>query len=285
MGSWGGPFHPPTFSPPPFSPEPTIPTKKFHQNPFIRFYRYKNNSKQNRTYYQDGLTLSLLYFACSLTKSEMYSDFCLAKPSCNSLHLKLTHKRTMITIELSRLLNRAVTYLENNLTQPASVSEAAWHAGYSRHHFTRTFLATTGITPADYLRKRRLSEAARTLTQSSKPIIEIALDYQFQSQEAFTRSFRQEFGISPGFFRRRGRLKRLLQPIRIGCTNLLHPGRGIHRQSPILLPERKVVTAMYATQVQPGVYLFQMVTPTAKPTITSASCPSTGYSRIVCALL
>ena len=174
----------------------------------------------------------------------------------------------MNSFDLHRLLNRAVAYLENNLTQPASVSEAAWHVGYSRYHFSRTFLATTGITPADYLRKRRLSEAARVLTQSSRPILEIALDYQFQSQEAFTRSFRQQFGISPGSYRRRRRLERLLHPLRIGCANLFYPGRGLSGRVPILLPERKVAAAVITTEVQPGVYLFQMVTTPAKPTIT-----------------
>ena len=128
----------------------------------------------------------------------------------------------------TNLINQALVYLETHLTAPATVERAAAEAGYSRHHFSRTFLALTGLTPVGYLRKRRLSEAARELVTTSKRILDIALDYQFGSQEAFTRSFRQEFGVSPGFYRQRGRLHRLWGKISLGVSNLLYPGKGIH---------------------------------------------------------
>jgi AraC-like DNA-binding protein len=66
----------------------------------------------------------------------------------------------------------------------------------------------TGETPAGYLRQRRLSEAARALVDSSQPILEIALDYQFNSQEAFTRAFHRRFRLTPNAYRHRRRLKR-----------------------------------------------------------------------------
>ncbi|MCB0122539.1 MAG: helix-turn-helix domain-containing protein [Caldilineaceae bacterium] len=76
-------------------------------------------------------------------------------------------------------IQRSLHYIESHLTEPATVEQAAVAAGYSRHHFSRTFLARTGLTPASYLRKRRLSEAARALVTSSQRILDIALDYQF----------------------------------------------------------------------------------------------------------
>ena len=149
----------------------------------------------------------------------------------------------MIASELTWLLNRAIAYLESNLTQPASIEEAAWRVGYSRYHFTRTFVARTGLTPIAYLRKRRLSEAARQLTHSAKPILEIALDYQFQSQEAFSRSFKQEFGVSPGHYRLQKRLRWCLGKLTLGAPRLLYPGRGIDHRPPLFVPEQKIVTA------------------------------------------
>ena len=106
------------------------------------------------------------------------------------------------------LVNRAIALMEDNLTTATEPLRVAKAAGYSRFHFDRLFLATLGETPADYLRKRRLSEAARELVTTHKPLVEIALDYQFQSQEAFTRAFKRMFGISPGTYRKRGRLAR-----------------------------------------------------------------------------
>lgn len=144
-------------------------------------------------------------------------------------------------------LKRAINYLENNLTHPVSVAAAAALAGYSRFHFSRAFVDRTGITPAAYLRKRRLTEAARELTTSSRRILDIALDYQFQSQEAFTRSFKREFGVSPGCYREQGRLRRLFGKITLGAANrLLFPGRGIDATAPIFVPEQRLVAAFVA---------------------------------------
>ena len=134
------------------------------------------------------------------------------------------------------LLTPALNYLETHLTAPATVAQAATAAGYSRHHFSRTFLALTGLTPTSYLRKRRLSEAARALVTTPKRILDIALDYQFGSQEAFTRSFKQEFGLSPGHYRRRGQLRRLWAQLSFDGVNLLYPGKGITGTPPLIIP-------------------------------------------------
>ena len=106
------------------------------------------------------------------------------------------------------LVNRAIAFMEDHLTCAMQPQHVASAAGYSRFHFDRLFLATLGETPADYLRKRRLSEAARELVTTHKPLVEIALDYQFQSQEAFTRAFKRMFGVSPGTYRKRGHFVR-----------------------------------------------------------------------------
>ncbi len=106
----------------------------------------------------------------------------------------------MFTSDAIPHLKHAITHLESHLTAPTSIEEAAALVGYSRYHFSRLFLPVTGITPVAYLRKRRLTEAARELATSSKRILDIALDYQFQSQEAFTRSFKQDFWVSPGLY-------------------------------------------------------------------------------------
>jgi AraC-like DNA-binding protein len=98
---------------------------------------------------------------------------------------------------------RSVDYIETNLRNPLTVEEiASQSAYYSLYHFVRLFRILTGETPGSYLRKRRLAEAARELVEGDRTILEIALDYQFQSHEAFTRSFKQHFGIAPNEQRR-----------------------------------------------------------------------------------
>ncbi len=113
--------------------------------------------------------------------------------------------------DLQDLLN----YIEAHLEQSLSVGELAERAGYSRWHFQRIFVAVTGLSPAGYIRARRLSEAARLLRETRCKILPLALRYGFESQAAFTRAFRQHFGLTPGAARHPGVRLALQSPLQI----------------------------------------------------------------------
>ena len=88
------------------------------------------------------------------------------------------------------LLQKALAFIETHLKERLSLDAIADTANYSPWHFHRLFLAKTGITVGEYIRKRRLSEASRELAFTSKPIKLLATEYQFESQAAFTRSLK-----------------------------------------------------------------------------------------------
>ena len=100
-------------------------------------------------------------------------------------------------------VKRAIQFIEDNLKEDVYVDDMAKEAFYSQFHFARIFLELTGETPGAYLRKRRLTEAANDIV-SGRNILDVALDYHFDSQEAFTRSFRDYFSMTPGVYRRIG---------------------------------------------------------------------------------
>ena len=143
-------------------------------------------------------------------------------------------------MEYMHPINRAIDYIEANLTLEIDLSEVAAAAGYSPFHLSRLFRAMTGDTLAGYIRKRRLSEAARQLLTSGRRILDIALDHQFGSQAAFTRAFRAAFRISPGAYRKRGRLARLTHRIALRQPRIcyVHGERG--RDAGVVLPGQKV---------------------------------------------
>lgn len=91
---------------------------------------------------------------------------------------------------------RAINYIENNLKNEIKLSDCARAAGYSDYHFIRVFKEATGLTPADYIRKRRLTEIIKRMRQDA-PISEIAFEYGFNSKENFTRAFVSEHNILP----------------------------------------------------------------------------------------
>jgi len=91
---------------------------------------------------------------------------------------------------------RAINYIENNLKNNIKLSDCARVSGYSDYHFIRVFKEATGLTPADYIRKRRLTEIIKRMRQDV-PISETAFEYGFNSKENFTRAFISEHHILP----------------------------------------------------------------------------------------
>ncbi|MCM3715383.1 AraC family transcriptional regulator [Alkalihalobacillus oceani] len=69
-------------------------------------------------------------------------------------------------------------------------------------HFHRIFQQALGYTISDYIRFRRLAQAASLLIQSDRKILELAFDFQFESQEAFTRAFKKVYRLPPGKYRK-----------------------------------------------------------------------------------
>lgn len=91
---------------------------------------------------------------------------------------------------------QAINYIEKNLKNEITLTDCACVSGYSHYHFIRVFKEATGLTPSDYIRKRRLTEIIKHMRQDI-PTSEIAFDYGFNSKENFTRAFISEHNILP----------------------------------------------------------------------------------------
>lgn len=107
-------------------------------------------------------------------------------------------------MEWMERLESALALIENKLTDKVAVEEIARHAYSSSFHFQRMFHLHTGVTIAEYIRKRRFTLAAQELTMTSARIIDIALKYGYESPESFTKAFRKMHGISPSEARAQG---------------------------------------------------------------------------------
>jgi AraC family transcriptional regulator len=103
-------------------------------------------------------------------------------------------------------VQRSIDFMEEHLKEPVGLEDIAQAACFSLPHFYRLFNALVGRTIKDYLRMRRLSEAAAEVAAGDRSVLDIALDYQFGSQESFSRAFRETWGVNPGGAKRSGRL-------------------------------------------------------------------------------
>ena len=99
-------------------------------------------------------------------------------------------------------VGRMQNHIEQNLNLPISLLDLARCAGYSPFHSARLFKELTGKTPFDYIRALRLSRAALALRDGKARVMDVALDFVFDSHEGFTRAFSREFGIAPQKYRK-----------------------------------------------------------------------------------
>lgn len=95
----------------------------------------------------------------------------------------------------------AVDYIENNLDDKLGIDEIAEEVGYSKFHLHRLFLERVGYTPYQYIKQRRLTRAAEQLVHTTKPIIDIAHDANYDSQQSFTFAFKQLYFCTPQRYR------------------------------------------------------------------------------------
>ena len=85
----------------------------------------------------------------------------------------------MVDIKYQECMQRVIDYIEDNLQCNLSNTELAGIAGYSEYHFLRIFKDIVHLTPADYIRKRRITEIVRCMEKMERPISDIAFEYGF----------------------------------------------------------------------------------------------------------
>lgn len=96
---------------------------------------------------------------------------------------------------------RAIDYIESHLHEKPELETIAKALHYSKFHLHRMFTDTVGLTIQTYAQRRRLTEAAKLLVFSDKPILEIALYAGYESQQSFTDSFRAMYKKTPNQYR------------------------------------------------------------------------------------
>jgi AraC-like DNA-binding protein len=102
----------------------------------------------------------------------------------------------------SKNIQNTISYIEQHLCENLTLDDIAKVAGFSKYHFLRVFKRETGAGLWEHIQSRRLSFAAKLLMSSDTDIMEIALNCQFQSQEAFTRAFKKVYALPPGKYRK-----------------------------------------------------------------------------------
>ena len=120
----------------------------------------------------------------------------------------------MVTKMTNQHIQHVLEYIESHLADDSALDNTtlASIAGYSKFHFLRIFREVVKFTPADYIRKRRITEIAKHICEDDTYIADLAFKYGFNSKENFTRAFKNEHNILPTEFKSANCSLRLFEP-------------------------------------------------------------------------
>ena len=98
-------------------------------------------------------------------------------------------------------IEAVIDYIESHLDGKLELETVAEAVHYSKYHLHRLFTEIVGMTIHDYVQRRQLTEAAKLLVFSDKPIIEIAFICGYESQQSFSLAFKAMYKSPPAEYR------------------------------------------------------------------------------------
>ena len=104
--------------------------------------------------------------------------------------------------EQTLAVQRMQDYIEEHLEQEITLADLAGVSLFSPWHSYRLFREYLGLSPAEYIRRLRLSRSVLRLRDENCRVTDVAFDLGFGSVDGYTRAFCREFGCNPGQYAR-----------------------------------------------------------------------------------
>lgn len=100
-------------------------------------------------------------------------------------------------MNIIRLFNQTIEYIETTLDGDIDEEKIAQYSGYAYPMFSRLFSILTETTLSEYIRGRRLTEAAVELRDTKEKVIDIAMKYGYETSDSFGVAFKNFHGFTP----------------------------------------------------------------------------------------
>lgn len=99
--------------------------------------------------------------------------------------------------EIVKAVQRMQDCISEHINEKITMADLARAAMFSPWYSYRIFKELTGLTPADYIRRLRLSRSAMLLKNEDCRVADIAFEMGFGSVDGYQRAFLREFGCNP----------------------------------------------------------------------------------------
>ncbi len=94
-------------------------------------------------------------------------------------------------------IEKALGFIDNNLSEPLTLEGIASYAGMNKTYFSTLFKKLNGLSPWDYITVRRIEKAVSLLKSTDRSVLDIALMCGYNNTANFNRAFRKITGKSP----------------------------------------------------------------------------------------
>lgn len=108
-------------------------------------------------------------------------------------------------------------YIESHIKESLTAGRIAEEVGYSLFHLSHIFKDEMGMAMMEYVKERKLICASLELA-TGKKIIDIAMEYGYQTHSGFSKAFKKQFGFPPTF----------INAMRMSCNVLDQTGGSNH---------------------------------------------------------
>ena len=137
-------------------------------------------------------------------------------------------------------------YIATHLSEKITLCDLSCAAGYSPFYCARIFKELTGLAPADYIRRLRLSESALRLRDEQCKVIDTAYDFGYDSVDGYQRAFRNAFGCNPYEYAKSPIPLPLFTPYGVKFKTLWKEQKSMEHIANVFIqvvekPERKVI--------------------------------------------
>lgn len=116
-----------------------------------------------------------------------------------------------------KAFNSTIDYIESVLDKSIDEKKVVYLSGYSYSMFSRLFSILTDITLSEYIRTRRLTQAAIILQETDEKIIDIAIKFGYESSDSFGVAFKNFHGFTPSDVRK-GKPFRLVSRLQLSLS-------------------------------------------------------------------
>lgn len=113
-----------------------------------------------------------------------------------------SHLQVINTLHGLKRFENVLEYIQDHLDMPITISQLAEIANLNPTYFSNLFSKLIGISPLQYVNKRRIEKAQELLLGTGETLYQIAQQVGFSDEYYFSRLFKKTVGLSPGYYRK-----------------------------------------------------------------------------------